>query len=48
MHWLTRNLDLRRFIAQRGAITLGLFWALLIVAIVLSPGASRAFIYFQF
>ena len=48
MHWLTRNLDLRRFLLQRGGISLGVLWALLIVAIVLSPGASRAFIYFQF
>ena len=48
MHWLTRNLDLRRFLMQRGALFLGLIWAILLVAITLSPGASRAFIYFQF
>jgi hypothetical protein len=48
MHWLTRNIDMRRFLLQRGGVSLGLLWALLIVAIVLSPGASRAFIYFQF
>ena len=32
----------------RGAVSLGLLWAILLVAIVLSPGVSRAFIYFQF
>ncbi|HWT15882.1 MAG TPA: MBOAT family O-acyltransferase [Patescibacteria group bacterium] len=48
MHWLWRHHDLRRWLRQRGAATLGLIWATLIVAIVLSPGVSRAFIYFQF
>ncbi|MBL0041123.1 MAG: MBOAT family protein [Xanthomonadales bacterium] len=48
MHWLSRHHDLRRWLQQRGAVSLGLIWAALIVAIVLSPGVSRAFIYFQF
>ena len=48
MHWLLRHHDLRRWLRQRGAVSLGLIWAVLIVAIVLSPGVSRAFIYFQF
>lgn len=48
MHWLLRHHDLRRWLLQRGAVSLGVLWAMLIVAIVLSPGVSRAFIYFQF
>lgn len=48
MHWLLRHHDLRRWLRQRDAISLGLIWAILAVAIVLSPGVSRAFIYFQF
>jgi alginate O-acetyltransferase complex protein AlgI len=47
-HWLLRHHDLRRWLRRRGAVSLGLLWATLIVAIVLSPGVSRAFIYFQF
>ena len=48
MHWLLRHHDLRRWLRQRDALSLGLIWAILAVAIVLSPGVSRAFIYFQF
>jgi hypothetical protein len=48
MHWLLRHHDLRRWLRQRGALSLGVIWAALIAAIVLSPGVSRAFIYFQF
>ncbi|MBK6436757.1 MAG: MBOAT family protein [Rhodanobacteraceae bacterium] len=48
MHWLWRHHDLRRWLRRRGAVALGFIWASLIVSIVLSPGVSRAFIYFQF
>lgn len=48
MHWITRRSDLRRWLRARGAVALGLLWAMMLVAIVLSPGVSRAFIYFQF
>jgi D-alanyl-lipoteichoic acid acyltransferase DltB (MBOAT superfamily) len=48
MHWLLRHHDLRHWLRQRDAVSLGVIWAILAVAIVLSPGVSRAFIYFQF
>ncbi len=48
MHWVTRRSDLRRWLGGRSAVSLGLLWAMLLVAIMLSPGVSRAFIYFQF
>ena len=47
-HWLTRGLALRQWLQGRGVLSLGVLWSLLIVLIVLSPGTSRAFIYFQF
>ncbi len=47
-HWLTRSLDLRSALSRLPAWCAGLFWGLLLGAIVLSPGAGRAFIYFQF
>jgi alginate O-acetyltransferase complex protein AlgI len=47
-HLLTRSFDLRAALGRAPAVALGLLWALLLAAIVLSPGAGRAFIYFQF
>ncbi len=48
MHWSTRSLDLRAALSRLPAWSAGLLWGLLLTAIVLSPGAGRAFIYFQF
>ncbi len=47
-HVLTRSFDLRAALQRLPAVAAGLLWALLLSAIVLSPGAGRAFIYFQF
>jgi alginate O-acetyltransferase complex protein AlgI len=48
VHWAMRNRDLKEFCARVPAPAFGLALGLLIVAIVLSPGDSHAFIYFQF
>ncbi len=47
-HWSTRSLDLRASLASIPGWAAGLLWGLLLGAMVLSPGAGRAFIYFQF
>jgi alginate O-acetyltransferase complex protein AlgI len=47
-HWATRALDLRATLARAPAWSMGLLWGVLLSAMMLSPGAGRAFIYFQF
>jgi alginate O-acetyltransferase complex protein AlgI len=47
-HWATRSLDLRDTLARAPAWSMGLLWGALLSAMALSPGAGRAFIYFQF
>ncbi|MBO9663682.1 MBOAT family protein [Dokdonella sp.] len=44
----TRNIDLDEVVARMPALLLGLLLAAMLVLIVLSPGDSHAFIYFQF
>jgi len=48
IHWLTRSLDLRLVLSRWPTWATGLLWGCLLAAIVLSPGAGRAFLYFQF
>lgn len=48
LHWLRRTRELRADLARLPAIAAGLFWAVLLIAITLSPGTHRAFLYFQF
>jgi len=48
VHWGMRDHDLKEFGSRIPAPALGLALGLLIAAIVLSPGDSHAFIYFQF
>jgi alginate O-acetyltransferase complex protein AlgI len=47
-HWATRSLDLRATLSRMPGWLAGLLWGALLTAMVLSPGAGRAFIYFQF
>jgi alginate O-acetyltransferase complex protein AlgI len=47
-HWLTRSINLRQSLSRLPVWAAGIFWGLMLSAIVLSPGAGRAFIYFQF
>ena len=48
VQWSMRDNDLREFCSRIPAAAIGLALGLLIAAIVLSPGDSHAFIYFQF
>jgi alginate O-acetyltransferase complex protein AlgI len=47
-HWMLRDLSLRSVWERRPWWLRGAVLALLLVAILLSPGSDRAFIYFQF
>lgn len=48
VHWLFRNRDPKTWLAGLPAPWLALLLSILLILIVLSPGDSRAFIYFQF
>lgn len=47
-HWCTRSMNLRVRLSQLSGWSAGILWGLLLSAMLLSPGAGRAFIYFQF
>jgi len=47
-HWASRSLNLRAGLARLPAWLAGILWGVLLSAMILSPGAGRAFIYFQF
>lgn len=48
VHWGFRNIDPKRWLASLPAPWLVLLLAVMLTLVVLSPGESRAFIYFQF
>ena len=47
-HWLMRNRTLESVVSRMRPAALGVIWAAMAFAIVISQGSGNAFIYFQF
>lgn len=48
VHWFMRNRDIENFASRVSWPVAGIVLAIMVLAIVLSPGEERAFIYFEF
>lgn len=47
-HWTLRDRDLHTVVEKVPSVVAGMFWGLMLFAIVITQGGSNAFIYFQF